>query len=124
MHYLSWKDVVAIHDDILELHELQGMAQNKSIEAIIARIDNRLTYGMIADIWELAACYACYIAVGHAFNDGNKRTAFATMDICLTLNGIELDYDAEEAGNKIIKAAQGIIDESELAGWLRSLPLG
>ena len=121
MRYLSWKDVVAIHDDILETHELQGMAQNKSIEAIIARIDNRLTYGMITDIFELAACYACYIAVGHAFNDGNKRTAFATMDICLTLNGIELDYDTEEAGNKIIRAAQGIIDESELAGWLRSL---
>ncbi len=120
MRYLSWKDVVAIHDDILESHELQGMAQDKSIEAIIARIDNRLQYGMIADIFELAACYACYLSVGHAFNDGNKRTAFTTMDICLTLNGIELDYDAEEVGNKIIKAAQGIIDESELASWLRS----
>ncbi|MEJ2417544.1 MAG: type II toxin-antitoxin system death-on-curing family toxin [Exilibacterium sp.] len=120
MRYLTWKDVVAIHDDILESHELQGMAQHKSIEAIIARIDNRLQYGMVADIFELAACYASYIAVGYAFNDGNKRTAFATMDICLTLSGIELGYDTEEVGNKIIKAAQGIIDEAELADWLRS----
>jgi len=121
MRYLSWKDVVAIHDDILDSHELQGVAQNKSIEAIIARIDNRLTYGLIADIFELAACYACYIAVGNAFNDGNKRTAFATMDICLAVNGIELEYDTEEVGNKIIKSAQGIIDESEFAQWLRSI---
>lgn len=120
MRYFSWKDVVTIHDDILESHELQGMAQHKSLEAIIARIDNRLHYGMIADMFELAACYACYIAVGHAFNDGNKRTAFATMDICLSLNGVELDYNTEEIGNKIIKAAQGIIDEAELANWLRT----
>lgn len=121
MYYLSWKDVVAIHEDILESHELQGMAQDKSIEAIIARIDNRLTYGMIADVFELAACYACYIAVGHAFNDGNKPTAFTTMDVCLTLNGIELEYDTEKTGDQIIKAGQSILDEKELADWLRSL---
>ena len=108
-----------IHEQVIESNELQGMAKHKSIEAILSRIDNRIAYGMINDVFELAACYACYIAVGHAFNDANKRTAFATMDICLTVNGIELDFDTEETGNKIIKAAQGIIDEAELAEWLR-----
>jgi death-on-curing protein len=67
----------------------------------------------------LAACYACYQAVGHAFHDANKRTAFATMDICLALNGISLDYNAIEVGALIVKAAQGIVDELELAEWLR-----
>lgn len=116
---LSAKDVIAIHQQIITPNELQGMAKNKSIEAILIRIDNRITYGMIHDEFELAACYACYIAVGHAFHDANKRTAFATMDICLAINGFELAFETEEAGQMIIKAAQEIIDEEELADWLR-----
>src|SRR5210317_2198665 len=96
------------------------MARDKSIEAIIGRIDNRIVYGMIRDPFELAACYACYLSIGHAFHDANKRTAFAAMDVCLSLNGISLDYDATEIGALIVKAAQGIVDESELADWLRS----
>lgn len=122
MKYLSAADVVAIHEDVIEPHELQGMASNKSIDAILARIDNRLVYGMIDDVYTLAACYACYIAVGHAFNDANKRTAFAAMDICLAVNGVELEYDTQEVGDTIIKAAQSIVDEIELAEWLRGRP--
>lgn len=41
------------------------------------------------------------------------------MDVCLLLKGIELDYNVEEAGPLIIKAARGIVDETELAEWLR-----
>lgn len=121
MKTLTAMDVVTIHEDVIEPNELQGMASHKSIDAILARIDNRLTYGMIDDVYLLAACYACYIAVGHAFQDANKRTAFASMDVCLAINGIELDYDTVEAGNMIIKAAQNMVDEDEVAKWLRSL---
>ena len=120
MIFLSPKDVVGIHEYVIDDHELQGMARNKSIDAIIARIDNRIAYGMIRDEFELAACYACYLSVGHAFHDANKRTAFAAMDICLALNGISLDYNAAEVGSLIVKAAQGIVDELELADWLRT----
>tara|TARA_Y100000031_G_scaffold152249_1_gene195003 strand:- start:73 stop:453 length:381 start_codon:yes stop_codon:yes gene_type:complete len=123
MKFLSAEDVVVIHEEVIDPNELQGLAANKSIEAIIARIHNRMAYGMIDDVYELAACYACYIAVGHAFHDANKRTAFATMDICLTLNDIELDFNTEEAGNMIIKAAQSLLDEKDIASWLKKLAL-
>lgn len=33
----------------------------------------------------------------------------------------ELSYKTTETGNQIIKAAQGIVDEIELATWLRGL---
>lgn len=117
-----------MHEQIVEPDELQGMARNKSIESVLALIDNRVAYGMIEDVFELAACYACCIAVGHAFNEGNKRTALKAMDTCLTINGIELGFDTielgfdtVETGDMIIKAAQGIVDEKELADWLRVL---
>lgn len=120
MIFLSAEEVIEIHDAVIEPNELQGMATNKSIHAIIARIDNRIAYGLIRDKFELAACYACYIAVGHAFHDANKRTAFAAMDICLALNNITLEYEPEEIGDMIVKAAQCIVDETELSEWLRS----
>jgi len=120
MTFLSAEEVIEIHDAVIEPNEIQGLAANKSIHAIIARIDNRIVYGLMQDKFELAACYACYIAVGYAFHDANKRTAFAAMDICLALNNVTLDYEAEEIGDMLVKAAQGIIDESELAQWLRS----
>ena len=119
MIFISAEDVVEIHEFVINPNEIQGLAKNKSIEAIISRIDNRIAFGMIRDVYELAACYACYISVGHAFHDANKRTAFATMDLCLALNGIELDYIDAEIGQLVIKAAQGIVDETELADWLR-----
>ncbi|WP_238946795.1 hypothetical protein [Seongchinamella unica] len=67
MIFLSPLDVVEIHEFVIEGHELQGIARDKSIEAIIGRIDNRIAFGMIRDVFELAACYACYLSVGHAF---------------------------------------------------------
>ena len=95
------------------------MAGDKSLDAVLARIGNRMSFGMIGDVCELAACYACFLAVGHVFNDANKRTAFACMDLCLSLNDIRLSYDYKDVGDLIIKAAQGVVDEVELSAWLR-----
>jgi death-on-curing protein len=119
MRYLSKEDVIYIHEQVIEPHEMQGLAPDKSIDAILDRISNRMQYGMITDVYELAACYGVYIAVGHAFNDANKRTGFQSMDLVMVLNGIELSYDAAIAGDKIIHSVLGKIDETDLAKWLR-----
>ncbi len=121
MNYLSSEMVFAIHQRVIGPKEFQGLVPNKSIELVLARVDNRIAYGLIEDVFELAACYACYIAVSRVFNDGNKRTAFTAMDTCLRINCVELNFDTVEAGDMIIKAVQGIVDEKELAEWLRIL---
>jgi death on curing protein len=123
LKFLANTDVVEIHDLVINQNELQGMAGDKSLDAVLARIENRMSFGMISDVYELAACYACFLAVGHVFNDANKRTAFACMDVCLSLNDIELIYDYEEAGDLIVNAALRIVDETELSAWLRSTAL-
>ena len=123
LKFLATRDVVEIHGLVINDNELQGMAGDKSLDAVLARIDNRLSFGLINDAYDLAACYACFLAVGHVFNDANKRTAFACMDVCLSLNDVVLVYDHEEAGGLIIKAAQGIVDEIELSTWLRYMAL-
>lgn len=112
--------VETIHDAVLNPGELQGRALNKSLEGALARVDNRLAYGMIDDAFALAAAYAIAIAQGHCFNDANKRTAHQCMDVCLDLNGIQITWTATEIGPVIIRAAQGLLDEGELAHWLRT----
>ncbi len=119
MQLLSPELVEAIHDAILNPGEIAGRARDKSLEAALARVDNRLAYGMVADAFDLAAAYAMAIARGHCFNDGNKRTAHQLMDTCLTLNGIEIAWSAEEVGQIIIRCAQGLMADGDLAGWLR-----
>ncbi|MBI2380553.1 MAG: type II toxin-antitoxin system death-on-curing family toxin [Gammaproteobacteria bacterium] len=119
---ISAQRVIRIHDNIIGSHELQGEAPGKSVESAVMRVYNRLNYGLINDIYELAAAYAAAISIAHAFNDANKRTAFATMGLVLKINSAHLQFDAEEAGNKIIQLVLGECDELDLAAWLRKLP--
>ena len=83
---LSVDHIIAIHNEVLELNELQGMAGDKSIEGALSRVDNRLKYGLIEDIYSLAASYATAISQAHCFNDGNKRTAVSYTHLTLPTN--------------------------------------
>ena len=116
---LSAELVERIHDHVLNPGELAGRALDKSLEGVLVRVDNRLTYGMIEDPFDLAAAYAVAISQGLCFNDANKRTAFRSMHAVLVLNGVQIVFDTEEVGQAIIRAAQRLMDEGELAEWLR-----
>ena len=109
----------ALHDSVLNPGELQGRARDKSLEGALARVENRLAYGMIEDVFDLAAAYCVAVAQGHCFNDGNKRTAFRVMDAALAFNGFQRDWNTEATGQIIIRVAQGLMDEVQLAEWLR-----
>ena len=75
--------VLEIHEHILNPKELKGLAGDKSLESVLARVENRLDFGLIDDEFDLTASYACVLAVGHVFNDGNKRTSMTVLDLCL-----------------------------------------
>lgn len=112
--------VEVLHDTALNPGELPGRARDKSLASALARVDNRLAYGMVNDVFDLAAAYAVAIATGHCFNDANKRTAFDAMNFCLELNGVKTPWNTEEIGNLIIQVAQGLRDEEALADFLRA----
>ena len=119
MLLISNDAVLALHEAILNPNGLAGFAGDKSLDATLGRVMNRLQYGLIEDVFDLAATYAQVLAVGYVFNDGNKRAAFTVMDICLVQNGIEPNYDVIEAADVIIQLAQRKLDEQQLAQWLR-----
>ena len=112
--------VEAIHDAVLNPGQLPGRARDKSLAAALARVDNRVAYGMITDVYDLAAAYVIAVARSRCFNDANKRIAHQVMDVCLDLNDVQLTWDTVEDGQTIIRAAQGLPEEPDLADWLRS----
>jgi death-on-curing protein len=119
---LSVEQVAMVHDHILGPNELQGAAGGKFLDGALARVENRLSYGLIDDIYALAAAYAAAVSQAHCFNDGNKRTAFQVMDLVLDLNGVRVAWETEAVGDKIIELAQSRLDETAFADWLRRQP--
>lgn len=117
---IDTEGVIAIHDRVLNPGELAGLAGGRSIEGALARVENRIAYGLIGDAHDLAAAYAVALARAHAFNDGNKRTAFAVMELVLRLNAATASHDVMEAAAWIIAVASGERDETDLAAWLRA----
>ena len=116
---LTVSDVMAIHDHVLSDHELQGLAGGKFLDGALGRVENRLNYGLIKDVFDLGASYAAAISQAHCFNDGNKRTAFQVMDVVLDLNGVQMVWDTEVVGQKIVLLAQSKLDDARFAEWLR-----
>ncbi len=118
---LDVESVELLHEQVIAANELQGRSADKSLDSTVARVHNRLAYGLIEDLFDLAAAYAAAISQGHCFRDANKRTAFQVMDVILDLNGVQIQWRAEEVGDRIIALAQNRIDETDFAAWLRTL---
>jgi death-on-curing protein len=118
---LEVSQVIALHDYLIGKHEIQGMAKNKSLEAVLERVHNRVQYGFIADIFDLAACYATFIAKGNCFNDANKRTAAAALFFVLNVNEVAIDFLDVALGEWIVLEATNGKTEVDFAMWLRTL---
>ncbi|AZQ66794.1 type II toxin-antitoxin system death-on-curing family toxin [Silicimonas algicola] len=124
MRLLSAELVDAIHDEVLNPGELAGRARDKSLEGALARVENRLAYGLVEDVFDVAAAYAVAISRSHCFQEGNMRTAHWVMDACLDLNGVEITWRAEDVGAMIVHCAQGFVEDGDLAEWLRERAAG
>ncbi|MFB1117819.1 type II toxin-antitoxin system death-on-curing family toxin [Dickeya dadantii] len=120
MKWVSAQDVIDFHDRILQvLPGVAGMADPGRAEALIYRVQNRLYYEGVTELFELAATYWVTIARGHIFNDDNKRTAFFVTMIFLRRNGILIVDNDNSLEELTIKAATGECLVLELAEQLR-----
>ncbi len=69
------------------------------------------------DIFRLAAAYCFGLVKGHAFHDGNKRTAYITAVVFLEMNGFECAPEQADIIQTILGAADGTVTEDDLAVW-------
>ncbi|MDQ1816355.1 type II toxin-antitoxin system death-on-curing family toxin [Massilia sp. CCM 9210] len=113
--------VIEIHDLILSAEPgLVGGHGEGPVEGALARVENRIHYDGLDDIFEIAAMYAVAIARGHVFNDANKRTALVTALTYLSLQGVELAREPflEEI---MVWVANGELDVEDLSLVLYSI---
>ena len=111
--------VYAIHDRQLAEHGgLDGVRDAGAVESALARPQNLAAYGE-PDVADLAAAYAYGLASNHAFNDANKRTAWACCVLFLKVNGVELDTPAAIVVERMPLLAAGQLGEADFAVWLR-----
>lgn len=77
--------------------------------------------GYYADIVEQAAALWESLAMNHGFIDGNKRVAFACMDIFLGLNGAQLEVEPDAVIAFIYRHLEaGTLHKPVLEEWLRA----
>jgi len=120
----AWLDVqiaLAVHDRQLAEHGGgQGVRDPALLESALARPRNRWGYGE-DDRCALAAAYAYGIARNHPFVDGNKRVAFAVLELFLQSNGLEIVPDDPTIERFIYGHLEaGTFRKDVLDAWLRA----
>ena len=118
--WLTRDDVEAIHEQMIEIGGgAHGLRDPALLESALARPQNLHAYGE-NDTFQLAASYAEGISRNHPFVDGNKRTAFATADLFLAVNGQNLDQaKGHEHAEMMEQLGQGHISREEAADHFR-----
>ena len=114
--------VLFVHDQALrEYGGVQGLKNEGLLHSALGRPVNKLAYAEPGslDLFDLAAAYAFGLASNHAFNDANKRTAWACCVLFLKVNGVELDAPATVVVERMPLLAAGRLDEAGFAAWLR-----
>jgi death on curing protein len=113
--------VSAVQADQIRQHGgSPGLRDAGLLESALERPRNRWHYEPDADLASLAAAYGFGIARNHPFLDGNKRVAFQTMYVFLGLDGVRIEAPEPELVATMLRLAEGSLDESGLAEWLRA----
>jgi death-on-curing protein len=123
--------IIAIHDTLIALHnrsEDQGWEGIKTPGEIEAWVDIWNDFWVYREnIYEKAAWFLEKITNGHAFWQGNKRTAYTVTDVLiLRANGFAFDVDGDEADRFMVTLAS-LDDEGnatytlkEVEEWIRT----
>jgi death-on-curing protein len=89
------------------------------LESALARPRNAFVYGE-QDIVALAVALMAGIAQAHAFEQGNKRTAFAALRLFLLPNGYDLAInDATEWADAVIELVEHRSSEADFVDAIR-----
>jgi death-on-curing protein len=115
--YLTATDVVAMHAVLLRRYGgAEGMRDPGALESALFRPQS----GYYADIIAQAAALMESLAINHPFVDGNKRVAFAAVDVFLRINGFRIAHAPMDIYRDMIRMFEaGSFDFARLEPWLR-----
>lgn len=105
-NYLTLLDVLAIHERVMRAsgYEPRPLLRPELLESALYR-PQQAAYYEEADILRQAALLAIAVPEAQAFEDGNKTTAFACLDIFLRDNGYVLHRAQRAIADALIQIA-------------------
>ena len=121
--WLREDEVLAISTQAVAIFGgLSGDVRDENLlKAALGRAINKWHYDdPKPDIFTLAAAYCFSLVKGHAFHDGNKRTAYISAVVFLAKHGIDFATDQSDIVRTMLGAADGSVSEKDLADWFRS----
>jgi death on curing protein len=116
--YLTLDEALHIHAELIRAFGgADGVRDMGLLESALLRPQT----GYYGDLIEEAAALWESLAMNHAFVDGNKRVAYAAMELFLGLNAVEVvanDADIEAFIYRHLEA--GTFRKDVLDAWLRA----
>ena len=114
--YLTTHDVEVMHHVLIERYGGSlGLRDANRLEAALFRPQS----GYYEDTLLQGAALFESLIINHPFIDGNKRIAFAAMDVFLRMNGYQLNVDSNRIYSKIMDLfKQNQMDIEHIHAWL------
>jgi len=114
--YLTTHDVEVMHHVLIERYGGSlGLRDLGLLEAAVFRPQS----SYYADTILQGAVLFESLIINHPFIDGNKRVAFAAMDVFLRMNGYQLNVDSNRIYSKIMDLfKQNQMDIEHIHAWL------
>lgn len=115
--YLTLDEALYIHAELIRVFGgAPGVRDKGLVESALLRPQT----GYYADLIEETAALWESLAMNHGFIDGNKRVAYACVDLFLGLNGMQLVADNEAIIAFIYEHLEAsTFTKSVLDSWLR-----
>ncbi len=120
--YLTVADVLSMHTVLIQRYDgAPGVRDPGALEAALFRPQT----GYYEDIVAEAAALLESLAINHPFVDGNKRIAFAAVDVFLRINGWCLQRPPMHIHVQMVQMFEsGTFDIAHLDPWLRAFAMG
>lgn len=116
--YLTLNEALRIHELLIEAFGgAKGVRDPGLVEVDLLRPQT----GYYADIIEEAAALWESLAMNHGFVDGNKRVAYACLELFLQLNGTDITAENDEIERFIYANLEaGTFRKDVLEAWLHA----
>ncbi len=120
--FLSVEHVLSVHQRMInEFGGDPAVLDRGLLESAVAMPAARFGGRFLHDgIPAMAAAYLFHICKNHAFADGNKRTALASAEVFLVLNGIRINADNKELEDLALGVAASKMTKEQVIAFLRT----
>jgi death-on-curing protein len=119
--YLTVEQLLYLHRVLIErFGGVYGVRELGLLEASAAR--PQATFGgedLYPDMFSKASALCHSLLHNHPFIDGNKRVAFAAMDLFLQENGLVISASDKACEEALLNVIKNRWDDRALSEWLR-----